>query len=407
ASFKWKTFSDEEYADWKEMSKKNTQVPLRSFFDILKMKQYPMAVADRPPKPSLLSLAEERLAKNLCASTCVWIGKDTYFDCIPSLLKCYSVWFATRDWRLQEFKFEANDVPAIGFEMLYKWMRTTEVPELDNVVPTLQAANHLKVSLLYDGLWARVCDESVQEKIAFRCYLQAQNLPQLGQLREIMLIRVRNYFLPLVGSQEFMDLDVNVLEKILLLDTLGVNTEIEVFFAVLRWVGNCPKLVNERLPHLQRLMECVRFQYMPTAFLFDLRNSCNRADNSELFRSDPVIVALNQDPQTMEHMTDAITFIGTRCQCDTKEFMEMCRRKVFPLVYPRKWQYHSKCSYHVRHNKSSFPHTNSFTAADFNAYVESLQEEWSGDGPADLGKSQMEDLDEDILFSLRDGSSSA
>nr|XP_017092918.2 uncharacterized protein LOC108122709 [Drosophila bipectinata] len=384
------------------MSKKNTEIPLRSFFSILKMNQCPKTVSDKPPKPSLLSLAEERLAKNLCATTCVWIGEHTHFDCIPGLLKCYSVWFATRDWRLQEFTFEEKNVPALGFEMLYKWMRTTEVPELKNVVPTLQAAKHLKVEILYDALWARMCHESVQEKVAFRCYLQAQNLPELGILRETMLGRVRNYFLPLVGSEDFIDLEVGVLEQLLLLDSLGVNSEMEVFFAVLRWVGHRPELVSERLPHLQRLMDCVRFPYMPMKFLVSLRNSTVHPDQKELCRKDPVLLAFNKDPKTMDRISDAVTFMGSRCQHDIKKFMEMCRRKFVQLVYPRKWQYHPKCSYHVRHEKSRFPHTHQFTATDFADYVESLQEEWSGDGPEDSGKSQMEDLEVDIIFTLKD-----
>ncbi|EDV34375.1 uncharacterized protein Dana_GF21280 [Drosophila ananassae] len=405
AAFHWRTFTDNDYADWNTIKQLNKRVPFISFFSILKVKQCPTTVGDQQSKPTLQKLVEERVACNLCATTRIWVGDFDHFDCIPSLLKCYSVWFATRDWRLQEFEFEPNDVPAVGFEMLYKWMRTTEIPELENIVPTLQAAKHLKVSLLETELWKRVSHDSVREKLAFRCYVQAQKLPELAELREIMLSRIRNYFLPMVGSQHFLDLDVDALEQLLLRDTLGVNSEMEIFFAVLRWVGHCPELVHKRLPHMQRLMDCVRFHYVPMTFLFSLRESCTRTDKREIFRPDPVLLALNTDPRTMSRMEDAMAFIGTRCQYNTDEFVLMCSRKALELVYPRLWQYHPKCSYHAP--KLVFPYKHKFTATDFSEYIASLQEAWSGDGPEDWGKSQMEDLEPDILISIRDGKKTA
>lgn len=405
ASFNWRTFSDNDYAEWNTTKQPNKRVPLVSFFSIVKVKRCPTTVGDRPPKPPLQQLVEERVSGNLCATTRVWVGDFDHFDCIPSLLKCYSVWFATRDWRLQEFEFEATNVPALGFEMLYKWMRTTEIPELKKIVPTLQAAKYLKVSLLETELWKRVSDESVREKSAFECFVQAQKLADLAELREIMLSRIRNYFLPLVGSQHFHDLEVDTVEQLLLRDTLGVNSEMEVFFAVLRWVGHNPDMVPKRLPHMQRLLDCVRFHYMPMTFLFSLRESCTRVDKREIFRPDPVLLALNTDPRTMSRMEDAMAFIGTRCQYRTDEFLLMCSRKALELVYPRLWQYHPKCPYHTE--KLVYPYKHKFTASEFTEYVASLQGEWSGDGPEDCGKSQVVDLEPDILISIRDGKKTA
>ncbi|KAH8419890.1 hypothetical protein KR009_003500, partial [Drosophila setifemur] len=397
AALMWKTFADEEYSDWNSFRECRSQVPLRSLFSYLAVKPCPVSVGNLPHKKPVAELLEEQVDQNMGACACIQIGDNHKYQCIPNLLRCFSVWFSHRDWRTTQFAFDELDLPPAGFEALYEWMRTQKVPDPKWTVPALQAAKHLKVHLLEAELWKVLSHESVREKAAFRAFQQAASLPELGQLRELMLARLRNFFLPLVGSPEFLELPVEALEQLLKRNSIGVNSEMEVFFTALRWLGHRPRRVPERLQHLRRLMGCVRFEYLPMSFLFSLRESCQRADKRDLFRPDPVLLALNSDPQTLAKLEDAMAFIGTRCQYDdTDQFLSICARHSIKLTLPRHWLYHRQCPYHL--TKLVFPHRHSFTASDFGEFLASLQEDWAGDGPEDWGRSQIQSLEPDALL---------
>ncbi|EDV50347.1 uncharacterized protein LOC6546376 [Drosophila erecta] len=394
AELLWKTFTDEEYSDWKTFKDNNYKVPLRSVFSYVKCDPGPHVVLNLPPKMPGSQLVAEMMKGNHGAFIRVRIGKHK-FRCIPSLLKCFSVWFGRRDWRITRFKFEEWEVPARGFEVAYEWMRTEKLPGFEVLVPALQVARHLGVSLLEKQIWRMLSGKSVREKSAFMLYLEARQQPALGQLCEAMMRRLRKYFLALVGSQHFLRLNVDILEVLLRQDTIGVNSEMEVFFAVLRWLGKSGDL--KRLTHLGRLMKCVRFHHMPMTFLFSLRESCNRPDKAELFCDDPVLLAFNEDPATMPTLERAISFIGVRSQyAELEEFLTVCEGHHMDVVFPRRWVYHIKCPYHLR--SIEFPYQHRFTASEFGTYIDSIQNEWEGQGPADHGRSLVIELEPDPML---------
>ncbi|XP_016980137.1 uncharacterized protein LOC108045349 [Drosophila rhopaloa] len=396
AELTWKCFTDEEYADWKAFRCSNYKVPLRSVFSYLEVKPCPVIVGNVPHKKSVPKVLAEMVKGNHGAYTRIRIGKHK-FRCIPNLLKCYSVWFANRDWRMTRFQFKERQVPARGFAALYEWMRTEKVPHFKVAVPLLQAARHLQVHLLEKDCWDVLSTDSAREKLAFIVYLDAKRMPALQDVCEVMLSRIRYFFLALVGSREFLDLEVDALELILRRDSIGVNSEMEVFFAVLRWLGHSSPDEPTRLPLMRRLMSCVRFHHLPMTFLFSLRESINRPDKEELFRPDPVLLAFNSDPEAMTMLEHAMSFIGVRCQYDdTDEFLAVCANHRIGVVFPRHWVYHPKCPYHLR--SLAFPYQHRFTASDFGDYVASIQTDWVGKGPADHGKSLVLDLDFDPLL---------
>ncbi|XP_016998570.2 uncharacterized protein [Drosophila takahashii] len=395
AELRWKTFTDAEFADWRTFKNNDYKVPLRSVFSYLKVPACPMAIRNEPAKPTVSQVMAELLKSNQGATTRVKIGEQR-FKCIPNLLRCYSVWFANRDWRMQSFRFEEREVPARGFAALYEWMRTEQLPEVKYVVQAMQAARHLGVRLCEKDCWQVLSREEVREKRAFLVFQEAKRLPALAEVCESMLGRLRNCFLALVGSSDFLELEGRALAVILRQDTLGVNSEMEVFFAVLRWLGHAD--AQRRIAsHLRRLMSCVRFHHMPLTFLFSLRESMNRADKDELFRPDPVLLAFHRDPETMALLEQAMSFIGLRSQCEnTDELFGVCNELGIDVVFPRQWVYHPACPYHL--HPLTFPYQHRFTATEFGEYIASIQEQWIDEGPADHGKSLVLDLEKEPLL---------
>lgn len=393
AELLWKTFTDEEYSDWKTFKDSNYKVPLLSVFSYVKSKPFIAEIPNLPPKISGPQLMTNILKSNYGALALVQIGENK-FRCIPCLLRCFSVWFGIRDWRITRFKFKEREVPSGGFKVAYEWMRTNKLPEFDELVPALQVACHLKVTLLEKEIWQILSDESVREKVAFLVYLGARRMPALGALCEAMLFRLRKYFLALVGSPHFLRLKVDVLEMLLRQDSIGVNSEMEVFFAVIRWLGHSRG--RKRWEHFQRLMKCVRFHHMPMTFLFSLRESFNHPEKFDLFSKEPGMLAFNTDPEMMELLEHAIYFISVRTQCDDiNEFLSTCESHHIEVVLPRWWVYHVNCPFHLR--TIDFPYQHRFTATDFGDYIDSIQKVWSGKGPPDDGKDLVIDLALDPL----------
>ncbi|XP_017068034.2 uncharacterized protein LOC108105804 [Drosophila eugracilis] len=392
AELRWKSFTDEEYADWKTFKDCDYKVPVRSVFSYVKVEPYKIDLNDEPPKKPVMKVLTEMVKNNLGAYARIQIGEHT-FQCIPRLLKCYSVWFANRDWRLNSFKFDEKDVPARGFAAVYEWMRTQKLPDFGLTVTTLQAARYLKVDLLENECWTLLSSDAIYEKRSFLIYLEAKRSPKLKEVSEAMLGRLRNYFLALVGSPEFLCLKVDTVDVILRQDSIGVNSEMEVFFAVLRWLGHGD--MTKRLLHMRRLMKCVRFQLLPMTFLFSLRESLNRKDKEVLFRTEPALLAFNSDPETMIVLERAISFIGVRCQ-HPEDFLTVAGDHGIEIVFPRHWVYHAKCPYHLR--ELDFPYQHRFTASDFGDYIASIQKDWVGDGPPNHGRNLIFDVDSDQLI---------
>ncbi|XP_034129877.1 kelch-like protein 41 [Drosophila guanche] len=160
-----------------------------------------------------------------------------------------------------------------------------------------------------------------------------------------MLRRIRNYFLALVGSKYFAELTVDDLEDLLKRDSIGVNSEIEVFLLVLRWLNLAG---DKRLKHLGRLLDCVRFNLMPIAFLWTLRDGFTHPDKDHLFSADPMLLAFNSDPKTETLLTDAMSHVATADSFmgDHNTYLEHMNLHLLPPTYPRKHGYHHKLPYH-------------------------------------------------------------
>ncbi|KAL4618289.1 kelch-like protein 33 [Arapaima gigas] len=119
-----------------------------------------------------------------------------------------------------------------------------------------------------------LCQEFLQKEMdASSCmdilvFADTYGLVQLGQQAEQFALR---HFSSMAGGDRFQDLPVVLLERLLEKDMLCVDSEVEVFRAVRRWVEDD---LGERLSCLAGLLDRVRFGLMSSAELLEVQ-SCS------------------------------------------------------------------------------------------------------------------------------------
>ncbi|EDW65361.2 uncharacterized protein Dvir_GJ18946 [Drosophila virilis] len=247
---------------------------------------------------------------------------------------------------------------------------------LSDAIKVLQASRHLQIDLLESDCWDLLSQKHVREKVAFRLFLEAEKMPALEDVREIMLSRVRGYFLALVGSEDFLNLKLDQLLSLLKRDSIGVNCEVEVFFAAVRWLSKS----KNRLEHMQTVMRCVRFAYMPMPMLFRIRAMGLADENQPIGSTERVLQEFQRHPEMPQMLYDAMTYISLHFQNEMEpDPIDPDDEIQQKLVYPRRWIYHPKCPYHKA--RLVYPYQHSLTQQEFDNYVCMIQKDWMGEEP--------------------------
>lgn len=70
-----------------------------------------------------------------------------------------------------------------------------------------------------------------------------------------MLPRICKFFLSMVASKDFVEMDVKEVSGLLELNSIGVNTELDVFYAAARWLLHD----NARHKYMLEILSCIRF----------------------------------------------------------------------------------------------------------------------------------------------------
>ncbi|XP_034669823.1 LOW QUALITY PROTEIN: uncharacterized protein LOC117902504 [Drosophila subobscura] len=298
--------SPDEYSDSGEQT-----VPLRSLFEFLPLADNPIYVGTLPHKKPISEVLAEQVRDNAGATLQVNI-EGRRFCCIPNLIKCYSVWFASRDWRDTSFTFSQSEVPAKGFECAYEWLRFQKLPSTTDAVDTLQVARYLQIDLLEPKCLSVLSSDGLREKAAFMVFRQAKAYSELPS-----------------------------------------------------WT---------------------------------LRDGFTHPDKDHLFSADPMLLAFNSDPKTETLLTDAMSYVATADSFmgDHNSYLEHMKVHRLPLTYPRKYVYHHKCPYH-KYVLGVSDVAYNFKANDFVEYIESLQEQWEGDGPPSHGDVLVVDALQDAI----------
>ncbi|KAH8323074.1 hypothetical protein KR074_001164 [Drosophila pseudoananassae] len=308
----------------------------------------------RTPYPSeFRSDADFRILEgNLCATVRVCIGSATFW-CIPALQQLHSGYFSRHLPPVSRFR-EGTDLCAVGFRAAYDWMRLKKLLDANSQPGKLVELQHTAIQLDIGSLEVMcnryLCSSQCREQAAFDIYMQAGKFAEvLHPQHQLMLQRIGFDFLAMVGDSSYLDLPVEDLLIILKQDTLGVNTELEVFYSVIRWMAVRPK---ERSRMIHRLFDCVRFTRMPLKMLRHMW----RCTTSPDFEGDLSFRAVwRHDPDILQRISEAITVVGYRGVYTENEFKNACRSSCLAVEAPREWLYDEDCPYHQPRPRKVYP----------------------------------------------------
>ncbi|XP_068146841.1 kelch-like protein 35 isoform X2 [Drosophila tropicalis] len=293
----------------------------------------------------------------------VFVGKYK-FRCHLAVLQAHSKYFlhkASPDELVSHLPMKHITPPA--FHLIYNWMlgvknaKATNDSPCRSIVETISAVKFLRVDELHEQCWSLLNAPEITENVAFALCQEAVRF-DIPKFSTTMLARICKFFLTLVASREFLELDGDIVCQLLAMHNVGVNSEIEVFMSALRWLAHT---WPERRPHMVKLMHCVRFGLLPPLFLRFLQNE----------QQTKVLQCISQNSEVQEMINKAFVYASIELfGCDLK--------KRLPYLLPdcelpeqRKWIYDKECSYHQESNST---HRQFFTYTEFLNYLKSLQE---------------------------------
>ncbi|KAG4065412.1 hypothetical protein HA402_002810 [Bradysia odoriphaga] len=153
---------------------------------------------------------------------------DTTFRCHLLVLRCYSEYFNNFTDNPKVVSLPSNEVTPTAFYMIYKWMLNPD-PTIcrESILNFFKAAQYLQIECAASQCWTCICDNQFIEDKAMLLYLEARVLG-LKDVQIAMSSRVSKFFLNLVASKDFLDLNVDEVMHFLKSNSIGVHTEIEV-----------------------------------------------------------------------------------------------------------------------------------------------------------------------------------
>ncbi|XP_051861882.1 uncharacterized protein LOC127565754 [Drosophila albomicans] len=297
----------------------------------------------------------------------VYIG--TYkFHCQLDILQLYSSSVLPNPKQTPyKMRLPEDQVKPDAFKAIYSWMTHDAPVQLEkfnkrSLIEFYKAAKYLSVAELNDAV-GNVLDKIRHEGEAFDMLLAFARFG-LTDFEQLFLSRISRFFLTIVSSLEFMELSLSSIRQLLSSSFLGVNSEIEVFYAAVRWLShNWP----QRRFQTQDVVSCVRFNLLPPIFLRFLQEPQNTQVMDCIASSSLVKEMINQ------------AFVYTSAELysqDPKDHL-MLQLPDYVATVPRKWLFDPKCSYHT---KIACNMRQTFSYEQFLEYLGMLQhnkpEEW-------------------------------
>ncbi|CAH1156246.1 unnamed protein product [Phaedon cochleariae] len=234
-----------------------------------------------PEKKNLYLELYSRITNYTNADCKVYIDNEE-FNCHLIVLQCYSELFDAYI-AVKKVELPADKCSAAAFAFIYEWMITGEpsYKELsrENVLDIFNSAKYLKIKDLVEQCWAFIDHAEVfTEDTAFLLYMDAKekNLPEV---RELMLPRIQGFFLMLVSSQNWLELELEDIKNFLKSNYICVNCEMEVFMSAVRWLKHD---WASRDRHKYEILECVRFGNIAPWQLVDIKRNPENPDFMEL-----------------------------------------------------------------------------------------------------------------------------
>ncbi|EDW47907.1 kelch-like protein 6 isoform X1 [Drosophila sechellia] len=314
---------------------------------------------EQPCKDQLATVLRYMFESHLKTTVQIEIN-NMYFNCHFIVLQVYSRFFSELEMIPLLVTLPENTVSQKAFMLSYKWMLSDEpVLELAHIVEVYVAATYLRITGLEAHCWSYFDDvECYNEDTACALYVESKDNPAMDVVRNMMLTRIRKFLLTFVATKEFLDLPTSHLIYLLDSDEICVNTEIEVFFIAVRWLGHN---WNKRKVHIRRLMSCIRFNLMPLWYLLYARRE---EDHS-------LVMELIFHPEVEYKIDDSIAKITSRMYAASLEGNDAQSEDYASDSGQRNWICDNLCSYY---HGVGCPNTREICFKHFEDYLLELQQ---------------------------------
>ncbi|KAI8033707.1 uncharacterized protein LOC128265294 [Drosophila gunungcola] len=250
---------------------------------------------------------------------------------------------------------------------IYEWMLADEsgISIDHDLISFFLAAKFLGIKPLMNLSWYYFSPDHERgfwEANAFHTYLLARE-QKCPDVMILMMSRLRRCFLPVVASSEFLDFEATEVACLLRQDTLGANSEDEVFFACLHWLEFD---WSERQKHQVDLLGNIRFAHLSPGLR---RSLANYPENEH-------IGAIGQLPEVVRWLWESTRYWQAIVVSDQKladlgghvqQILDMCLQDRVPDRY---WVY---CPDVPHHHDTRCPRHRELTFGTFKRFLTRLQ----------------------------------
>ncbi|XP_046398145.1 uncharacterized protein LOC124164951 [Ischnura elegans] len=250
-----------------------------------------------PAKSHLLNLVEDRV-KNFVNPDITVCVENNQFSCHHLVLQCYSSFFDRECEKVVELP--PSKVTTRAFSLIYDWMihsgqDSYSLLRRDNILEIFMAAQYLGIRELEEQCWAFI-DSTVifSEATAFMLYLDARKKNN-KEVAQIMIPRVTTFFLPLVASNDYLQLTLEDVCTLLSSNYIQIHCEMQVFMSAIRW------LMYDwagRSSYVVEVMSCVRFGWILPWQLVDIRRN----------PANPEFLQVANHPEVNQMVEDGVAF---------------------------------------------------------------------------------------------------
>ncbi|KAL7742573.1 hypothetical protein ACLKA6_007549 [Drosophila palustris] len=189
-------------------------------------------------------------------------------NCHSDVLRYHSLYFKRNLPTGAVINLPIQFIHPTAFKFLYDWMirGSIECPQT-KLLELLEAGFKLYMPILVTCIFECMDDKNTfTVGHAIDVYFRAMEKKMLG-IADVVLACVRKYFLLMVDTVEFSQIEASCLCRLLNSDHLGVQSEIEVFYAIFIWLYVD---FEARKTKLNRVLRSLRFKLLPSKFLSNI-----------------------------------------------------------------------------------------------------------------------------------------
>lgn len=268
-----------------------------------------------PKKTNFEDLLEDMILEKFFADTTIYIEEEI-FECNLLAMRCYSNYFSEIETGIRMMNLFPENVTADSLEIVCDWILYPDVEIARQfVVDLFKTSKYLDIEELVELCWALLSDDEISEEFAFQTYLEARER-KCYPIMEIMLSRISKLFLIIVSCKQFVESSLSEVQSFLQSSMIAVNSEMEVFFAGVRWLAHDWR---HRKRYVLDIMRLMRFSLMPAIELLEL----NRKYDVGSFDLG-IIVDILENPQVIEMIRDAIERVAVGFWRKSKYCFQEC-----------------------------------------------------------------------------------